>query len=122
MELFIQEHRQLERHTIIAIGVVWAWLLPPPQKAPIGWYIPIVLVVITGLRSTAILLRLRVSTSYIRTIERYFGVEGWETTLLEKHSWFIWSSVAIWTLMITLVIAPFLFKNLQNASSIGLPH
>jgi hypothetical protein len=78
IEIYLTEVRSQERYTLIAVGVIWAWLIANRIDNALPWVIPIVLTAVSALRMIAIGRHFKNLGTYIRTLETAFGVEGWQ--------------------------------------------
>lgn len=78
VELYLTESRSQERYTLIAVGVVWAWLIINRLHNGFLWSVPIVLTLATSIRMGAILLHFDHLGEHLKTLECRFGAPGWE--------------------------------------------
>ena len=78
IEVYLAETRSQERYTLIAVGLIWSWLVINKQSHWVMWAIPIVVTAASGLRLIAAAVHFGNISKYIKTIERHFAVYGWE--------------------------------------------
>jgi hypothetical protein len=78
LELYLTESRSQERYTLIAVGVIWGWLVTNRLNGRLLSAIPIMLTVAASIRMVAILRHFHHIGEYIWTLENDFKVEGWE--------------------------------------------
>jgi hypothetical protein len=78
IELYLTESRSQERYTLIAVWVVWAWLITNKQPSGLLWSVPIILTLATSVRMIAMWKHFGIMGRYIRTLEDEFSVNGWE--------------------------------------------
>jgi hypothetical protein len=78
IELYLTESRSQERYTLIAVGVIWGWLITNHLTHGLLWFVPIALTLATSLRMAAILKHFGIIRGYIMQLEDKFGVNGWD--------------------------------------------
>jgi hypothetical protein len=84
IELYLAESRSQERYTLIAVGVIWGWLITNHLTNPLLWAAPVVLTLATSVRMAAIMKHFGNTRDYIKTTEASFGVRGWDH---QEKSW-----------------------------------
>jgi hypothetical protein len=78
VEIYLAESRSQERYTLIAVGVIWGWLIVNRLSNSLLWAVPITLTLATSLRMGAILLHFGHLSEYIYSLEEKFKAPGWE--------------------------------------------
>jgi hypothetical protein len=87
---YLTDTRDVERNTIVAIGVVWGFLVlhPPSGKDIWAWWVAPLFAVMGALRLLALDTAFHEFSQYLRRTEEAFvqegGIEGWETFLAKK--------------------------------------
>ena len=78
IEFYIAEFRSQERSVVVAVGVIWGWLVTRGEGGLLPWSIPIILTVAAAYRAHVLNKHMRLLSGYIESIEDSFGVSGWE--------------------------------------------
>jgi sulfite exporter TauE/SafE len=78
IELYIKEAHSQELYTVIAVGVVWGWLILNHQNHWLLWAIPLIITIVSVIRMIALYRHFKIMAGYIRKTEGAFGVSGWE--------------------------------------------
>lgn len=97
IELYLKEARSQERYTIVAVGVIWGWLVIHNQTNWIVWTIPVLVTAASSLREIAIARHFQHLGDYLRKVEKTYGVTGWEST---KKGW----TVGVFNLIMNLTL------------------
>jgi hypothetical protein len=102
----VQESRVVERNSLVASGVLWAWLLSQSTlEGNFGYikYLPLILCVFGGIRSLALHIRLIRISRYFRELEAK-TLQGkfinWESYLHKQGWWLTATSVTYWITII----------------------
>jgi hypothetical protein len=96
VEIYLLESRSLERYTIIAVGIIWGWLINTHNHNRMVWAIPVVLTALATVRRFAIDRHFNRLRDYIVKTEADFQVNGWEHGWKheegpeEGHGWKLW--------------------------------
>lgn len=114
--------QKLEVYAIAFIAALYAWLSANGLVDIRVWFIGLFIPIFFGIRSYALLHRIRQIAEYLRDIEKIIfkddSLEGWERTFKAKYSKGIVSSIskAFWlVLTIVTILAPFvLYKGASN--------
>lgn len=129
----VKESRLLERYVVIGMAAYWAFLIKDGKVLLTSWnylewiLIPLLLAILGGLRSLALLSRLNLIGRYLQGIESSMGYPGWETFLHSSHRRgskpFLSTGTLIWAcILLTSVIVPILFHYFGFAPSAAVPH
>jgi hypothetical protein len=78
IEYYIGEFRSQERNVVIAVGVIWGWLISNHQWHYLPWLVPVILCAAASIRSHVLNKHMSVISNYIASLEDSFGVNGWE--------------------------------------------
>lgn len=78
VEYYIAEFRSQERSVVVAVGVVWAWLIGNHQSGYLPWSVPVLLCGAAAIRSFVLNKHMRLISTYVESLEDSFGVNGWE--------------------------------------------
>ncbi|HVT56783.1 MAG TPA: hypothetical protein VHR45_00140 [Thermoanaerobaculia bacterium] len=104
----VGETRLLERVALIATGAIWAWLA---EKNRLNYWLiwsPLVIIVLSGLRSLAIFHRIKMLGLYLNSMEvKYLQPPyGWEHSKFHReHHLISMSAVIYWIILVILAIA-----------------
>lgn len=103
----VQESRIIERQTILASGVVWAWVLTQPNLGAYTnqlKYIPLTVSLFGAIRSFGLHVRLVRISEHIIAMEQRFGrgsYFSWETQLSRKSWVLTGTSTFFWISMLS---------------------
>jgi hypothetical protein len=95
----VAETRSVERNVLVAIGVIWGFLvLHPPLGADRWvWWVPPLFVVMGGIKTWASHRQFIQFSTYLMRTEAAFasaqGIEGWETFLASQKRYIVGSWV-----------------------------
>ena len=86
--LHVSETRKIEVTTVAAVGAIYAWALTHSSIDEAIWMVPPVLVLLAGLRSLALLVRIQELGRYLEKLECFFTdlddcssiLRGWENS------------------------------------------
>jgi hypothetical protein len=127
VEFYIAEFRSQERNVVIAVGVIWAWLISNHQSGYLPWFLPVLLCAAASIRSHVLNKHMRRISTYIESLEDSFGVNGWEHTFTirvvnVKRSDFA-NTILTYTLLALSVVALFFHSGLveKQASPVCSP-
>jgi len=84
LEIYIAEFRSQERNVVIALGVIWGWLISHQQSNWQPWLLPVILCGAASMRSVVLNIHMGLISSYIESLEKDFGLLGWEYTFRTK--------------------------------------
>ena len=81
----LEEGIKLLQFSVVAIAAVYAWLshAGDDRLHRIGWWGPVLIAVFGIFQACATGVRILQMGEYLQGVERRFGVEGWQTSLIE---------------------------------------
>ena len=106
-----QEVRSLERYVIAASGAVYTWLAThaETQHSGVVWYLPVVFVILAGIRMLAMSKQISHLADYLKQIESKIGEgnTGWEHYFSSRRGLLGNSSIFVWlALLFSTLAAP----------------
>lgn len=78
IEIYLHESRFQERYTIVASGLIWAWLITHRIDNGWVWSLPVWIALASSIRRLAITGHFNVMREYLKGVENFYGVKGWE--------------------------------------------
>lgn len=120
VELFLVEVRSHERYTLIAVGVIWGWLIFNHNHHGLLWSVPALITLGSALRIWAMNRHFSTVAGHVEAIEKEFGVDGWETRRGNRPPSIGTSSAILAVVLISLACAGWVLR-FELAASSALP-
>ena len=114
IEYYIAEFRSQERNVVIAVGVIWGWLIGNHQWHYLPWLVPVLLCGAASIRSNVLNKHMGVISRYIASLEDSFGVGGWEhhfTRIVRRRKYSNFANVFLTNTLLLLAIVGFFFHS-----------